>query len=59
CIASHFEVHCKKTLLKKLHVDFKQYKILGTCNPPFSRKLLEAENKIESDASLQCYRSAT
>jgi uncharacterized protein (DUF302 family) len=40
------EIDVKKTLKKKLDVDFRQYKILGACNPPFARKVLEAEDKI-------------
>ncbi|TXD46017.1 DUF302 domain-containing protein [Polaribacter sp. IC073] len=40
------EIDIKETLKKKLDVDFKQYKILGACNPPFAYKALEAEDKI-------------
>jgi uncharacterized protein (DUF302 family) len=40
------EIDVKKTLKKKLDVDFQKYKILGACNPPFAYKALEAENKI-------------
>ena len=36
----------KETLKKKLDVDFKKYKILGACNPPYAHKALEAEDKI-------------
>ena len=40
------EIDIQKTLKKKLDVDFKKYKILGACNPPFAYKALEAEDKI-------------
>lgn len=40
------EIDVKETLKKKLDVDFKPYKILGACNPPFAHKALQAEEKI-------------
>ena len=40
------EIDVKKTLKEKLDVDFKKYKILGACNPPFAYKALKAEDKI-------------
>ena len=40
------EIDVKETLKKKLNVDFRRYKILGTCNPPFAYEALQAEDKI-------------
>lgn len=40
------EIDVKETLKKKLDEDFKKYKILGACNPPFAYKALQAEDKI-------------
>ncbi len=40
------EIDVKETLKKKLDVDFKPYKILGACNPPFAYKSLQVEEQI-------------
>ncbi len=40
------DIDVQETLKKKLNVDFKKYKILGACNPPFAYKALQAEDKI-------------
>jgi uncharacterized protein (DUF302 family) len=40
------EIDVQETLKIKLDVDFQRYKILGTCNPPFAYKALQAEDKI-------------
>lgn len=40
------EIDVTATLKKKLDVDFKKYRILGACNPPFAHKALQAEDKI-------------
>jgi uncharacterized protein (DUF302 family) len=39
-------IDVRETLKKKLNVDFKKYKILGACNPPFAHKALQAEEEI-------------
>ena len=36
----------KETLKSKMNVDFRNYKILGACNPHFEHKALLAENTI-------------
>jgi uncharacterized protein (DUF302 family) len=40
------EIDVKETLKKKLDVDFRKYKILGACNPPFAYEALQAEDNI-------------
>jgi len=40
------EIDVKTTLKNKLDVDYKNYKILGACNPPFAYKALQAEKEI-------------
>jgi uncharacterized protein (DUF302 family) len=40
------EIDVKETLKKKMDVDFRKYKIIGTCNPPFAYKALQVEDKI-------------
>jgi uncharacterized protein (DUF302 family) len=42
------EIDVKETLKKKLDVDFKNYKILGACNPGFAHQALLKEDKIGS-----------
>ena len=43
-VLSEIDIHEK--LKEKLNVDFRRYKILGACNPPFAYKALQEEDKI-------------
>jgi len=40
------EVDVQTVLKKKMDVDFRKYRILGACNPPFAYQALLAEDKI-------------
>jgi len=40
------DIDVKEALKKKLNVDFKKYRILGACNPPFAYQALLKEDKI-------------
>ncbi|MCG3118447.1 MAG: hypothetical protein ALAOOOJD_00657 [bacterium] len=46
------EIDVQETLKKKLNTDFRRYKILGACNPPFAYQALQAEEYI--GAMLPC-----
>ncbi len=43
-IVTQFDVN--KALKEKMDVDFRPYRILGACNPPFALKSINAEDKI-------------
>ncbi|GAB4277564.1 MAG: DUF302 domain-containing protein [Coriobacteriia bacterium] len=40
------EIDVKATLKKKLDADFRDYVILGACNPPLAHQVLQAERNI-------------
>ena len=40
------EIDIKKTLKEKIDVEFRNYTIIGACNPSFAYKALQAEDKI-------------
>lgn len=40
------EIDVKDIMKKKLDIDFRNYKILGACNPSFAFKALQREDKI-------------
>lgn len=40
------EIDVKETLKKKIDVEFRNYRILGACNPNFAYQALQLEDKI-------------
>jgi uncharacterized protein (DUF302 family) len=40
------EIDMKKTFKEKIDVDFRNYTIIGACNPSFAYKAIQAEDKI-------------
>jgi uncharacterized protein (DUF302 family) len=46
------EIDVQATLKKKLDVDFRRYRILGACNPPFAHQALQ--HSLEVGLLLPC-----
>ena len=40
------EIDVKDTLKKKINVDFRNYRILGACNPALAHEALQIEDKV-------------
>ena len=40
------EIDIQQKLKEKVNIDFRKYKILGACNPPYAYQALAAEDKI-------------
>ncbi|MBP1986864.1 DUF302 domain-containing protein [Halolamina salifodinae] len=40
------DIDVQATLAKKLDADFRNYRILGACNPPLAKQALETETRL-------------
>ncbi len=50
------EIDVTATLKKKIDVDFRRYRILGACNPPFAHKALQHSLDVGMLHALQRHR---
>ena len=48
------DIDVQATLKKKIDVDFRKYRILGACNPPFRAPGINCRAEYRSYAPLQC-----
>jgi uncharacterized protein (DUF302 family) len=46
------EIDVQATLKKKLDVDFRRYRILGACNPPFAHRALQ--HSLDAGMMMPC-----
>lgn len=46
------EIDVQRTFQQKLGVDFRRYKILGACNPPFAHQALQTD--LEAGLMMPC-----
>ena len=46
CFGIITEIDVKETLKKKIDVDFRNYRILGACNPALAHEALQLEDKV-------------
>jgi uncharacterized protein (DUF302 family) len=46
------KIDVKETLKEKIDVDFRRYKILGACNPPFAHEALQQD--LDAGVMLPC-----
>ena len=42
------EINVRETLKERLSVEFRNYQVLGACNPDFAYRLLQAEDKVRT-----------